>query len=205
MKNKQQTFFVTAIGTDSGKTLVSAIIAKKLLATYWKPIQCGTPTDTNQIKSWFGEKIETLPERWMLSTPASPHFAAAHEQKEVLVSDFILPEIDGNLVIEGAGGLMVPLNQKETTADLISHLSVPVVLVINHYLGSLNHSLLTINELNRRKIQIAGIVFNGENFQDAEGIILNLAGCKCWLRLPVLEKIDSKVIGFWADKLKIDI
>ncbi len=205
MKNKNHTYFVSAIGTDSGKTLVSALLVKKLSATYWKAIQCGTPTDTNQIKTWFGKSVKTLPERWFLSTPASPHFAAAQEHTKVLVADFTIPEIDGNLIIEGAGGLMVPLNYGETTADLICHLGLPVVLVINHYLGSLNHSLLTISELNRREIPIVGIVFNGENFQDAEDIILNLAGCKCWLRLPVLEKIDADVISFWAEKLNMDI
>lgn len=203
LKNKNQRFFVSAIGTDSGKTLVSAILAKKLSATYWKPIQCGTPTDTDQIKDWFGANIKTLPERWKLSTPASPHFAAAQEQKEIYVSDFTLPDIDTNLVVEGAGGLMVPLNNVETTADLISHLGIPVVLVINHYLGSLNHSLLTINELNRRNIAIAGIVFNGANFQDAEEIILNQAKSTCWLRLPKLEFINEEVISFWAEKMEI--
>ena len=163
------------------------------------------PTDTDQIKSWLGENHNTLPERWLLSTPASPHFAAAQEQKELMVSDFGLPDLDENLVIEGAGGLLVPLNQRETTADLVGSLGIPVVLVINHYLGSLNHALLTINELNRRKIAIAGIVFNGENFQDAEEILLQQAQSKCWLRLPKLELINADIIDFWAEKMVLEI
>lgn len=204
MKTKSNHFFVTAIGTDSGKTLVSAILTKRLSATYWKPIQCGEPTDRSQIEKWFGNAIKILPERHFLSTPASPHFAAQKELTEIQLSDFELPKVEGAFVVEGAGGLLVPLNQNDTIADLILHFRLPVVLVVNHYLGSLNHSLLTVNELNRRGIEIAGIVFNGENFQNAEDIILKQAKCKCWLRIPRLEMLNEDVISDLAAQIQFD-
>ena len=204
MKSKQVKLFVTAIGTDSGKTLISAILVKKLEADYWKPIQCGTPTDKNQIETWLGPTTKTIPEQFFLSTPASPHFAAKNENLHVKVSDFILPHTDNNLVVEGAGGLLVPLNSDETIANLILHFDLPVILVVNHYLGSLNHSLLTIEALNQRKIRIAGIVFNGHNFQDAEEIILAKANCPCILRLPEYDKITLELIEELASQMQLN-
>jgi dethiobiotin synthetase len=194
-------FFITAIGTDSGKTLCSAVLTHLLHATYWKPIQCGGPTDSDWIKSTLGQETNVLPERFFLKTPASPHFAAQQEGLRVCVNDFELPNVSGPLIIEGAGGLMVPLNEQEVLADLVSHFQLPVLLVVNHYLGALNHSLLTISELERRKIPIAGIIFNGFDFQDAERIILEKSGAKCLLRIPKMDKIDLTAIGSLAKQV----
>jgi len=198
----QKGFFITAIHTDSGKTLASAILTHALKADYWKPVQCGNPTDTNQIKSWFGEEVICHPERYRLETPASPHFAAEQVGMSIRLSDFILPDTNNNLIVEGAGGVLVPVSTKETIADLIEYLALPVILVINHYLGALNHGMLTIRELKRRQIPLAGIIFNGVDFQNAESILLQEAGCPCLLRIPKMESVGLEQIRQLSEQLQ---
>ncbi len=198
----QKGFFITAIHTDSGKTLASAILTHALKADYWKPVQCGEPADTDQIKSWLGSEVVCHPERYRLQTPASPHFAAEKEGVSMRLSDFKLPDTSNNLIVEGAGGVLVPVSTKETIADLIEHLELPVILVINHYLGALNHGMLTIRELKRRQIPLAGIIFNGEDFQNAESILLQEAGCSCLLRIPKLESVGLEQIRELSTQLQ---
>jgi dethiobiotin synthetase len=198
----QKGFFITAIHTDSGKTLASAILTYALKADYWKPVQCGEPTDTDQIKTWFGPEVICHPERYRLQTPASPHFAAEKEGVSIRLSDFKTPETDHNLIVEGAGGVLVPVSSKETIADLIEQLGLPVILVINHYLGALNHGLLTIRELKQRNILLAGIIFNGEDFQNAESILLQEAGCSCLLRIPKMETVGPEQIRELSTQLQ---
>lgn len=195
-------FFVTAIGTDSGKTVVSAILARALNATYWKPIQCGTPTDTDQIMHWLGKTWPIVPERYRLLEPCSPHQAAYLERKEIDRSDFSLPRINGGLIVEGAGGLLVPINASETVADVAKQLQLPVILVVNHYLGSINHSLLTLQALQQKEIPLAGVVFNGVDFQQSESLILNRAGCPCILRIRRESAITSSVIDQYSRSVK---
>lgn len=198
----QKGFFITAIHTDSGKTLASAILTYALKADYWKPVQCGEPADTDQIKSWLGSEVVCHPERYRLKTPASPHFAAEQEGVSIRLSDFILPETNNNLIVEGAGGVLVPVSSKETIADLIERLKLPVILVINHYLGALNHGMLTIRELKRRQISLAGIIFNGDDFQNAEPILLQEAGCACLLRIPKMESVGLEQIRQLSKQLQ---
>jgi dethiobiotin synthetase len=198
----QKGFFITAIHTDSGKTLASAILTYALKADYWKPVQCGEPADTDQIKNWLGSEIVCHPERYRLQTPASPHFAAEKEGVSIRLSDFKLPETDNHLIVEGAGGVLVPVSTKETIADLIEQLGLPVILVINHYLGALNHGMLTIRELKRRQIPLAGIIFNGVDFQNAESILLQEAGCPCLLRIPIMESVGLEQIRQLSTQLQ---
>jgi len=203
LNKNQRGYFVSAIHTDSGKTLASAALVQSLKAHYWKPIQCGNPTDTGQIHSWLGETVQSHPERYYLQTPASPHFAAEKENKSILLEDFQIPETFGSpIIVEGAGGLLVPLTKDLVLADLIKKLGLPVVLVINHYLGALNHSLLTISELKHRKIDLAGIIFNGVDFQNAEQVILSAAKCPCILRIPPLQEVNREVITALAQKIQ---
>jgi dethiobiotin synthetase len=198
-----QRVFVSAIGTDSGKTLVSAILTKKWQASYWKPIQCGTPTDSEEISKLCGPETFVFPEVHFLKTPASPHFAARQEGREINLSDFSLPETPGSLVVEGAGGLLVPINRTQTIADLVQHFDLPLVLVVNHYLGSLNHSLLTIHEINRRQMPIYGIVFNGIDFQDAESVILEAAQVPCLFRIQKWPEVSAESISAFCLNLSI--
>ena len=197
-------YFISAIGTDSGKTLVSAIFCKALQAAYWKPIQAGFPTDSEQIKKWqCASKI--LKELYVLNTPASPHAAAKIDGVDLKLDEFMLPEHDGNLIVEGAGGLMVPINDNEFIVDLINQLRLEVVLVCNLYLGSINHSILSIEALKSRNIPIKGIVFNGESNSESESIILKHAQTECLLRIPKLDGLNDNLISMYADLLKSKI
>ena len=203
MDVKDKKYFVTAIGTDSGKTLLSAILAYKLSAKYWKPVQCGFPADSDTIRKWLGSDWPVYPESYRLETPVSPHLAANIERIQIEMSHFSIQASSENLVVEGAGGLLVPLNQRESMADLIEHLKLPIVLVVNHYLGSINHALLTIAEIKFRKLSLAGIIFNGDDFQKSEDLILSAAGCSCWLRLVREPKIDLETIIRYSNLLKV--
>lgn len=178
--------FVTAIGTGCGKTVVSAILCEALQADYWKPVQSGTEEiDAETVQSLLGHSPITLhPERYKLKMPASPHQAAKAEGIEININDFELPATQRPLVIEGAGGVLVPLNEKgDFVVDLAAKFGCEIVLVSNTYLGSINHTLLTVNELKRRGLRIKGIVFNGETNPETEQIILQLTQLPCLLRV----------------------
>ncbi|MDP2388427.1 MAG: dethiobiotin synthase [Bacteroidota bacterium] len=168
--------FITGIGTDVGKTFVSAIFVECLKADYWKPVQCGSldNTDTSFVKHMVTSKESVFhPEVYLLKEPISPHAASALEGIEISINSMKIPSTQNILVIEGAGGLMVPLNSVNHVIDLISEFNAEVILVVKHYLGSINHTLLSIDALKYRNIPIAGIVFNGERNQASERVILN--------------------------------
>lgn len=168
--------FVTGIGTDVGKTIVSAILVEALKADYFKPIQAGydNGTDTQIIKQLISNNTSTLfQETYLLKTAASPHLAAANDGVEIELNKLVLPKnSNNNLIIEGAGGLLVPLNDDDYVIDLIKHFDCEVVLVSQNYLGSINHTLLSIEALKNRGCKIAGIVFNGDRNKSTEEIIL---------------------------------
>lgn len=168
--------FVTGIGTDVGKTIVSAILVEALKADYWKPIQAGyeNGTDTQLVKQLISNTNSTLfPEAYLLKTPASPHLAAANDGVNIELSKLVIPaSVNNNIIIEGAGGLMVPLNNNDYVIDLINHFDCEVVLVSRNYLGSINHTLLSIEAIKKRGCKIAGIIFNGERNKSTEEIIL---------------------------------
>ncbi len=177
------TFFVTGIGTEVGKTVASAVVVAALQADYWKPVQCGEPRDTEFVRSLTECRVH--PERYLLQAPMSPHAAAAKENVTISLRDFKLPEVSNHLVVEGAGGLLVPLNDNHTIADLISHLSIPALLVSRNYLGSINHTLLSIAELKRRNVPILGVLFNGPSTPSTESIIATQG------QLPIIGRIDD--------------
>ena len=196
-------YFVTAIGTDSGKTVASAILCEALAADYWKPVQAGVPTDTATVKKLISNtNIVFHPEQYLLKTPASPHAAAKIEGKTISLDDFALPATKHNLIIEGAGGCLVPLNDDDVMADLIVRLKCDTILVSNHYLGSINHTLLTIEALDRRGIKIRGIIFNGEPNEESERVILLRSKLECLLRINPEPVIDRETIKRYARILK---
>lgn len=198
-------FFVTAIGTDSGKTLISSILVEALKADYWKPVQAGMPTDTETVEKLVSNKLSKLhPETHLLKLPASPHAAAKFEHLSIGLDDFVLPETDNDIVIEGAGGVLVPLNDEDFVIDIAKELEIPVILVINNYLGSINHSLLTINYLESNNIPVRGMIFNGDTNEESERIIEKHSGYKVLLRLPKLSLINKEVISYWADELLLN-
>jgi len=168
--------FVSGIGTDVGKTVVSAILVEALKADYWKPIQAGYEdgTDTQLVKQLISNNTSYLfKESYLLKTPASPHLAAKLDGIEINLNNLCLPQsANSTLIIEGAGGLLVPLNDTDYVVDLINHFDCEVVLVSQNYLGSINHTLLSIEALINRGCKIAGIIFNGVRNQSTEEIIL---------------------------------
>ena len=179
-------YFISGIGTDVGKTVVSAVLTEALQADYWKPVQAGDLDfgDSDRVKSLVSNSRSVFnQERYRLNTPASPHYAAELDGIEIAVFDFLIPKTNNNLLIEGAGGLMVPLNTKDSVADLIKYFNVPVILVSRNYLGSINHTMLSIELLKNKGIEIAGIVFNGEPSPSTENWILHNSGCTCVARI----------------------
>lgn len=195
-------YFITAIGTDCGKTLISAIVTRAVQADYWKPVQCGFPTDTEQIKEWMKDDILCHPERFLLTTPASPHLAAAEEKVNIRVSDFIRPAAKGRLVIEGAGGMLVPLNDREYVIDLAGRLRATIILVCNIYLGSINHSLLSIGYLKNSELPVAGIIFNGMETPSTESIIEAASPWPVLLKVRPEQSVDREVIERYAELLR---
>lgn len=194
-------YFITAIGTDSGKTLISALICKALGADYWKPIQAGYPTDSDVIRN-LAPEIKVHKEACSLKKPASPHDAANEENIIISVNDFQIPKTDKDLVIEGAGGLLVPINQYEVIADLIPKFNAEVILVSNLYLGSINHTLLSFEELKRRNVKVKGIIFNGESNPASEDIILKKSSLPCLLKLPGLTQVTQDSLSNYVEILK---
>jgi dethiobiotin synthetase len=167
--------FVTAIGTDIGKTAVSAILTEALQADYWKPVQCGSveATDSDFVRSHVSNpKTVVHAEAFLFREPVSPHLAASLEGKEIVLKAIKVPETQNSLIIEGAGGLLVPLNNTDFVIDMIPAFDAEAVVVVKHYLGSINHSMLTLEALKSRGIKIAGIIFNGDRNPASEGIIL---------------------------------
>ena len=193
--------FITGIGTDVGKTIVSAILTQALEADYWKPIQAGDldNSDTHKIKTYISNpKTQFFNNSYALNTPASPHFAAELDGVTIDIKHIIEPNTEKHLVIEGAGGLFVPLNHQDTIADLIQP-DYKVIVVSRHYLGSINHTLLTLETLKSREIEVAGIIFNGEKNEATESIVLNKTGVNFIGRLEPEPYIDTNVINEYAD------
>lgn len=190
-------FFVTGIGTDVGKTIVSAILVEALQADYWKPIQAGelNNTDTMKVCSLVSNATSQFhPETYRLSLPLSPHAAAEKDGVIINLNAIVLPDTGNTLIIEGAGGVLVPLNATDLVIDLMEKLKAEVILVSRNYLGSINHTLLSIAALKSRNIPIAGIVFNGKSTPSTEDFILNYTGLKCLLRVDEEEEITVDTI-----------
>lgn len=206
----QRPIFITGIGTDIGKTLVSAILTEALEADYWKPVQAGFETGTDA--GWILEKISNAnsvvyPELYKLNTPASPHIAAAIDgiliNPEAICKKAIeLQKSAGSkaLIIEGAGGLLVPLYSGYTVADLIKALDAKVILVSRNYLGSINHSLLTAEYCRTNGIDVAGWIFN-DDYLHYEEEIVQWSGFPSLGSIPALDLIDRAAIKKQAENL----
>lgn len=197
-------YFVTGIDTNIGKTVVSAILVKALNASYWKPIQSGDLdyTDSMKVQAMSGaDSSRIISEKYRLTKPASPHLSAELENVTISLDDFQLPEVSGNLIVEGAGGLMVPLNYQDTILGLIQKLALPVILVSKNYLGSINHTLLSIYALKRYNIPIKGIIISGEAHTPTEKAIESIGGVKILHHIPYTENLNQWFIKEQAEKL----
>jgi dethiobiotin synthetase len=197
-----QKLFVSGIGTEVGKTVVSAILVEAMKANYWKPVQAGDldNTDTMKVRQWTSQGRVFYAEGYRLQSPMSPHAAAQAEGLHIDLECLSLPDHQGPLVVEGAGGLLVPLNDHDLMLDLITLLQIPVVLVSRHYLGSINHTLLSVFALQTRKIPIAGIIFNGETNEATESYILKYTQVPCLAKLGEEPEITPLLITKYAQQ-----
>jgi len=191
------TYFITGIGTGIGKTVVSAVITEKLQADYWKPIQSGDLdiSDSLFIKNLISNDQSVIhPEKYRLSQPLSPHLSARLDGIQIDLSAIQPPLHSGDLVIEGAGGLMVPLNDQELILHLIKKLDPKVIVVSQNYLGSINHTLLTLQTLKTYHIEITGLIFNGSPNAESESYIESYSGVKIIGRVPSMNVIDKEAV-----------
>jgi dethiobiotin synthetase len=189
--------FVTGIGTGIGKTVVSAVLVEKFKADYWKPVQSGDldNSDTLTVKRLISNQRSVFyPETYRLSQPFSPHKSAAIDKLTIEQEKFVLPETDNQLIIEGAGGLMVPLNPSFLIIDLIRQLGAEVVLVSKNYLGSINHTILSVFALQKHDIPVKGIIFNGVKDIYSKDFILSYTGLESLGHIPEYNLLDKKAI-----------
>lgn len=196
-------YIIAGIGTEIGKTVCSAIVTKALDAAYWKPIQAGNLTygDAYWVQKWV-PGTHVFESTYALTNPLSPHTAAELDGVQIELNAFHLPETNGNLVVELAGGIMVPLNDQQTNLDLIQQLGLPVILVSKNYLGSINHTLMTYEILKSRGIQMAGIIFNGQTNHSGESFILNHTELPMLLRVNEEKEINPTNIAQYAKSFK---
>jgi len=196
---------VAGIGTGIGKTLVATILAEALEADYWKPVQAGNleSTDTDFVKKYItNQKTVFHPERYRLSAPMSPHAAAKIDNIEIDITNLAIPGSINAVIIEPAGGLMVPLNGSQLNIDLMEQWNLPVILVSQNYLGSINHTLLSVEVLKSRGINLTGIIFNGERNLSTEDFILQYTHVPCLAKINKEPVINKQVVKRYADDLK---
>lgn len=191
------TIIVTGTDTDIGKTVFAAGLTAALGARYWKPVQAGLAdgSDAASVVTLGVPADRVLPEAYRLTTPCSPHLAAEIDGVTIAPERLALPEVDGALVVEGAGGVMVPVTRDLIFADLFARWAKPVVLVARTGLGTINHSLLSIEALRSRGVPILGIAFVGDAVEDSEATIATLGKVRRLGRLPRLDPLDAATLA----------
>lgn len=195
--------FITGIGTEVGKTVCSAVLVQYFKADYWKPIQSGdlAYTDRHKIASWT-ENTNCYPETYRLKLAASPHQSAREENIEINIEDFTLPKTGQPLIVEGAGGLMVPLSDDIFMIDLIEKLGLPVALVVRNYLGCINHTLLSVMALQQRKIKLELLILNGNFPPDTERVITGFINSETKIiRIPEMNQPTKDSVKAAAEQL----
>lgn len=191
--------FITGTDTNVGKTLLSALLCAALPGRYWKPIQTGAreTIDSEQVKSWAGlEDDRVLTESYLLDEPVSPHLAARLAGREITLEKIKLPALDSGLplIVEGAGGIMVPINSHQFMTDLIRHLNLPIVLAARSTLGTINHSLLSLRHLRNEGIRVLGVVLLGPQNHENKKAIEHYGGARVIGEIPMLETINRETL-----------
>ncbi len=199
-------FFVSGIGTDVGKTVVSSVLCELLFANYWKPVQSGELDNTDSMKVERLVSFETFqyfPEQFRLTQPLSPHVSAKLDGIHIEASHFTFPEFTGNLIVEGAGGLMVPVNENGLLyCDLAAEWKLPTILISRHYLGSINHTLMSIETLRNRNIPILGIIYVGDELPMTEDIIFTKTQIPTLFHIPIFENLSKETISTFVMQLR---
>ncbi len=203
MEKTRRPIVVAGIDTEIGKTVISAIICEALKADYWKPVQAGELhlTDADKVRLLTNQHSTNIhPEGVRLAHPMSPHAAADLEDIHIDLANLTVPKTANQLVIELAGGLMVPLNHRKLNIDLLEQWQFPVVLVSKYYLGNINHTLLSWQLLKDRNIPFLGFVFNGKKNQATFDVILEYTKAPCLLEVNLHEEVDATMIQHYAEK-----
>lgn len=188
---------VAGIGTEIGKTIASAVLVEALLADYWKPIQSGEldNSDTDTVRRLISNpQSQFHPEAYRLTQPLSPHAAADIDGIIISLEKLNVPQTSNALVVELAGGLLVPLNQKLLNIDFVQQTGLPVVLVSRNYLGSINHTLLSVEACRTRQIPLLGILFNGPTVPTTESFLLDYTGLDCIGRISQKKHLTKETI-----------
>lgn len=199
---------IAGIHTGIGKTVCSTVICQALGYDYWKPVQAGDLDNSDTIfvqRNTTNSRCTFHPERHRLQTPVSPHKAAEIDGITIRKEDFVLPPTSNNLLVETAGGIMSPLAINFLVVDLIQHLQLPVILVSNNYLGSINHTLLTIEALQQRSIPVKGIVYSGEYVASSREYILQHSKLPILFSIPAFERINPETIATFVEQYPINI
>lgn len=199
-----QKIIIAGIGTDTGKTVASAILCTALKADYWKPVQAGDleNTDSHKVKKWSPETT-IHPEAYRLTQPMSPHAAATIDDVTIEESGLQIPTTDNSLIIELAGGLMVPMRTDFLNVDWVASTGLPVILVADYYLGSINHTLMSLNLIKQRNISLLGIILNGDKNPSTFDVIMQRSGTKCLLEINKEEEINKETVAKYAKHLTI--
>ena len=199
-------FIICGTDTDIGKTLISSFFVKGLNSFYWKPIQSGIESQTDsqtveKLAQLSKEKI--IKEAYVFTKPLSPHWAAEIDQKTINFEKLRLPKVQGSLIVETAGGLMVPITRNFLQIDQIKQWNLPVILVCKSSLGTLNHTLLSIEALKQRNIEILGLVVNGEKHLDNPKTLVEFSGIPLITEFPYIKKMDSNNLDILWKELDI--
>jgi len=200
-------FIICGTDTDVGKTLISAFFVRGLQSFYWKPLQSGieTETDSQSILRLSGiTKDKVLKEAYIFNKPVSPHWAAEIDGKKIDKNSLDIPSIDDSLVIETAGGLMVPITRNFLQIDQIKKWDLPVIIVCRSSLGTLNHTLLTIEALKKRNIKILGLIINGEKHLDNPKTLKEFSKLPIIAEFPRLNKVDKNILDRLWQELNIE-
>lgn len=201
-------YVVTGTDTGVGKTVIAAALAAHLGARYWKPVQAGLEdeTDSEVVRRLTEGRAQVLPEAYHLTTPCSPHEAARADGVRIDPAALALPPGDGPLIVEGAGGVLVPVNDEMLYADLFALWRLPVILVARTTLGTINHSLLSLEALRARGLDVAGVIFSGEENLASEAAITRFGHCRHLGRLPRLDPLTpSSLAEGAAHHLRMDL
>ncbi|MFT3679546.1 MAG: dethiobiotin synthase [Ferruginibacter sp.] len=199
---------IAGIHTGIGKTVCSAVMCQALGYDYWKPVQAGELNNSDSLfvqRNVSNPACTIHPERHKLTIPASPHFAAAMDGIEIKSSDFSLPVTNNEIIVETAGGIMSPFANNFLNIDLMIQLNLPAIVVSNNYLGSINHTLLTVEALQQRDISLKGIVFSGVTVGSTRDYILQYTRLPLLFSIPLFDKINADTIAAFAKTVSINL
>lgn len=200
-------FIVTGTDTDVGKTVFAAGLSQALKAAYWKPAQAGLEDETDSEKvARLAPDAQVLPEAYRLETPCSPHEAARVDGVEIADGDLALPQTDRTLVVEGAGGVLVPYREDLLAADLFARWNLPAIVVARTTLGTISHTLLSIEALRARRIAVTGVAFSGDAEPVAEDAITRIGKVEHLGRLPFVEPLNAETLAAaFAENICMDL